>query len=80
LAATWVNDYWIIVGLDKEINTKIHIFDRQGKLIKQISPASKGWDGTYNGNLMPSTDYWFTVDYPEAGVTKQFKAHFSLKR
>ncbi|GAB3722713.1 hypothetical protein GCM10028861_24030 [Flavobacterium koreense] len=75
-----INDTWNIVGLDKEINAKIYIFDRQGKLIKQISPASKGWDGTYNGNLMPSTDYWFTVDYPEAGAMKQFKAHFSLKR
>ena len=69
-----------IIALDLINNSKIYIFDRQGKLIKQISPASKGWDGTYNGNLMPSTDYWFTVDYPEAGAMKQFKAHFSLKR
>ncbi|MFY7738872.1 MAG: T9SS type B sorting domain-containing protein, partial [Flavobacterium sp.] len=59
---------------------QINIFDRFGKLIKQISPASKGWDGTYNGNLMPSTDYWFTVKYPEANVMKEFKAHFALKR
>ena len=38
------------------------------------------WDGKYNGVLMPSTDYWFTVDYDEQNATKQFKAHFSLKR
>jgi gliding motility-associated-like protein len=38
-----------------------------------------GWDGTYNGQLLPSTDYWFTVQYQEQG-TKEFKAHFSLKR
>ncbi|MEI7510116.1 MAG: T9SS type B sorting domain-containing protein, partial [Flavobacterium sp.] len=35
---------------------------------------------TYNGNLMPSNDYWFTVDYSEQQALKQFKAHFSLKR
>jgi gliding motility-associated-like protein len=29
---------------------------------------------------LPSDDYWFTVDYLEGGVAKQFKAHFSLKR
>ena len=75
-----INDTWNIVGLSTEVNAKIYIFDRQGKLIKQISPSSVGWDGTYNGSLMPSTDYWFSVDYPEAGVMKQFKAHFSLKR
>ncbi|WP_460576712.1 T9SS type B sorting domain-containing protein, partial [Flavobacterium koreense] len=75
-----INDYWNIVGLEAYPSLQINIFDRFGKLIKQISPASKGWDGTYNGNLMPSTDYWFTVKYPEAGVMKEFKAHFALKR
>jgi len=75
-----INDTWNIIGLQKQLNAKIYIFDRYGKLIKQISPAGNGWDGTYNGNLMISTDYWFTVDYNEADAIKQFKAHFSLKR
>ncbi|MES2748132.1 MAG: T9SS type B sorting domain-containing protein, partial [Bacteroidota bacterium] len=35
---------------------------------------------TYNGQPLPSTDYWFTVDYGEQDTMKQFKAHFSLKR
>ncbi|RZJ34481.1 MAG: T9SS type B sorting domain-containing protein, partial [Flavobacterium sp.] len=43
-------------------------------------PAGLGWDGTYNGQPMPSTDYWFTVFYAEAGANKEFKAHFALKR
>ncbi|NNT72404.1 T9SS type B sorting domain-containing protein, partial [Flavobacterium sp. IMCC34852] len=34
----------------------------------------------YNGKLLPSDDYWFTVDFPEQGKMKQFKAHFTLKR
>ncbi|WP_395634167.1 T9SS type B sorting domain-containing protein, partial [Flavobacterium sp.] len=55
-------------------------FDRYGKLLKQLSASGDGWDGTYNGQPLPSTDYWFTVDYPENGLMKQFKAHFSLKR
>jgi gliding motility-associated-like protein len=49
-------------------------------LLKQLSASGDGWDGTYNGQPLLSTDYWFTVDYPENGVMKQFKAHFSLKR
>jgi gliding motility-associated-like protein len=72
-----INDTWNIVGLDA--SAKIHIFDRFGKLIKQISPEGLGWDGTYNGQFLPSTDYWFTVQYQEQ-ATKEFKAHFSLKR
>uniref|UniRef100_UPI0040473328 T9SS type B sorting domain-containing protein n=1 Tax=Flavobacterium sp. TaxID=239 RepID=UPI0040473328 len=42
--------------------------------------GSEGWDGTYNDEQLPSTDYWFTLDYTENGVGKQFKAHFSLIR
>jgi gliding motility-associated-like protein len=50
--------------------SKIQIFDRYGKLLKEISPNSTGWNGTYNGQPLPATDYWFVVDYPEDGIKK----------
>ncbi|HZW62389.1 MAG TPA: T9SS type B sorting domain-containing protein, partial [Flavobacteriaceae bacterium] len=61
---------------------KIYIFDRYGKLLKQLSPTGSGWDGMYNGEPLPSSDYWFTVEYyePEGTTKKQFSAHFTLKR
>jgi gliding motility-associated-like protein len=74
------NDTWNIIGLADQPNAKIYIFDRYGKLLKQISPTSTGWDGTFNGRPLPSTDYWFTVTYEENSQMKEFKAHFSLKR
>ena len=75
------HDTWNILDLQSaNPNAPIFIFDRFGKLIKQITPASSGWDGTFNGNPLPSTDYWFTVDYTEKGASKTFKAHFALKR
>ncbi|WMW77256.1 PKD-like domain-containing protein [Flavobacterium sp. 20NA77.7] len=74
------NDTWNIIGLNAQHNAKIYIFDRYGKLIKQLDPLGQGWDGTYNGQTLPSTDYWFTVDYTENQQQKQFRAHFSLKR
>ena len=71
------NDTWFISGLK---NTDlISIFDRYGKLIKQLR-GEEFWDGTYNQQQLPSTDYWFTVDYLENGVKKLFKAHFAMKR
>ncbi|WP_324208190.1 T9SS type B sorting domain-containing protein [Flavobacterium sp.] len=50
--------------------------------MKQLSATdgSDGWDGTFNNQQLPSTDYWFTIDYTENGAAKQFKAHFSLVR
>ncbi|PZR07021.1 MAG: hypothetical protein DI539_24175, partial [Flavobacterium psychrophilum] len=77
------NDFWNVIGLNQP-DAKIYIFDRYGKLLKQISAVGKGWDGTYNGAQMPASDYWFTVTYREyngsISVTKEFRAHFSLLR
>jgi gliding motility-associated-like protein len=71
------NDSWYIAGLQD--TDFIYIFDRYGKLIKQLR-GEESWDGMYNQEQLPSTDYWFTLDYNENGAVKQFKAHFSLKR
>ena len=73
------NDNWTINCLKNKI-TSISIFDRYGKLIKQLSAGDIGWDGTYQGVRLPSSDYWFIIAYKEDGVEKQFKSHFSLKR
>ena len=73
------NDSWNIY-LPNEYEAVITIYDRYGKLLKQISPVTSGWDGIFNGELMPSTDYWFKVEYTEDNTRKEFKSHFSLKR
>jgi gliding motility-associated-like protein len=74
-----IHETWNIIGLNQP-DAKLYIFDRYGKLLKQLSPTGIGWDGTYIGAQLPSTDYWFTLDYLENGTQKQFKSHFSLKR
>jgi gliding motility-associated-like protein len=74
------NDTWNIVDLANQQEAVIFIYDRYGKLIKQISPSGFGWDGTYNGQPLPSTDYWFEVRYTKEDKANIFKSHFSLKR
>ncbi len=73
------NDYWNIKGVNDTFNAgaKILIFDRYGKLIKQITSSSSGWDGTYIGSPMPADDYWYTVKLEDG---REAKGHFSLKR
>jgi gliding motility-associated-like protein len=75
-----INDFWNITGLNSVQNSTIYIFNRYGKLIKQLKPTNLGWDGTYNGQTLPADDYWFTIDFEENNSTKTFKAHFSLIR
>lgn len=74
------NEYWNINGLLKSYEAEIYIFDRYGKLLKELKPNAGGWDGTYNGYSLPSTDYWFKIEYTENGIRKEFKSHFSLMR
>lgn len=76
------NDTWNINRYQSALgNTTINIFDRYGKLIHIIASENQGWNGKYNGLDLPSSDYWFTIDYFDFNNEKQtFKAHFSLKR
>ncbi len=74
------NDTWNITGINTIPSAKIYIFDRFGKLLKQLSPTNGVWDGTFNGNPLPASDYWFRVIYTEDGAEKEFKGHFTLKR
>ncbi len=76
------HDTWNIIGLENQPDAKLYVFDRYGKLLKQLSPSGNGWDGTFNNNLMPTSDYWFTLQYkdPNTDEPNTFKAHFTLKR
>ncbi|MCL9805802.1 T9SS type B sorting domain-containing protein [Flavobacterium amniphilum] len=74
------HDTWNIWALKDQPNSEVNIFDRYGKVLKTIRPDGEGWDGTFNGNDLPSTDYWFTVKFNENNIEKIFRAHFSLKR
>ncbi len=71
------NDYWQIINSDKDETIEILIFNRYGKQLAQIKPTSKGWDGTYNGMPLPTSDYWFRVTRSNGQV---HTGHFTLKR
>ncbi|WP_197276059.1 T9SS type B sorting domain-containing protein [Mangrovimonas sp. TPBH4] len=71
------NDLWRINFAANEPKIEIIIFDRYGKLITSFGSQDYGWDGTYNGHNMPSSDYWFVVNRAD-GTTH--RGHFTLKR
>lgn len=74
-----INDYWNIKGISANLNNQmiIYIFDRYGKLLKQINPLYEGWDGSLNGQQLPSDDYWYSLILKDGGM---LKGHFTLKR
>lgn len=70
-------DTWNVRCATAHPNTLISIFDRFGKLLKQISSSGSGWDGTFNGKGLPADDYWFIVKFDDGRIEK---GHFALKR
>lgn len=73
-------DTWHITGVEQLVGTTIYIFDRYGKQMAYLTHDSFGWDGTYNGNNMPASDYWFTADVVSGTKRFQIKGHFALRR
>ena len=73
-----INDFWQITGAGQDMaQADIFIYDRYGKLIRQLNSNGSGWDGTFQGQLVPSSDYWFSIAFEDG---KEFQGHFSLKR
>ena len=72
-------DTWNIIGITPNNlpKSKIYLFDRYEKFLKELDPLSPGWDGTFNGKPMPQTDYWFRAILEDG---REFKGHFSLIR
>lgn len=72
-----LNDYWNIPMLSTQYpSAQIEIYDRYGKLIDVLSGQHQGWNGTFNSEKLPATDYWFVARLPERTV----RGHFSLIR
>lgn len=77
------NDIWKIHGISSEfyLSARVEIFDRYGKLLHTMDLKNNdlGWNGTFKGEVLRSTDYWFTatlIDL-ENNTTIQ-SGHFSL--
>ncbi|WGD33952.1 choice-of-anchor L domain-containing protein [Olleya sp. YS] len=73
------NQYWKPKGMTAQFNANldIKIFDRFGKFLHQINPETEGWNGTLQGNPLPTNDYWYFVTRPNG---QTYRGHFSLVR
>ena len=72
------NDVFYLKGMEFYPNASITIFNRYGKLIKQIIPSNPFWDGTLNNVKLPADDYWYILKIDD--TIPERKGHFSLKR
>ncbi|WP_296381591.1 choice-of-anchor L domain-containing protein [Winogradskyella sp.] len=73
------NETWRVIGTNTQFNQieTVQIFNRYGKLITEQTTLSGGWDGTLNGNPLPSDDYWFIAKFLDGKI---YTGHFALRR
>jgi gliding motility-associated-like protein len=74
-----INDIWTISGFPEtnQENIQLAVYDRYGKLLSSFTSKDRGWDGTYNGENMPTDDYWFRIQFSDGRVET---GNFTLKR
>ncbi|MDO7135614.1 T9SS type B sorting domain-containing protein [Algibacter lectus] len=72
------HDTWQVYGISSsnQPNSEITIYNRFGKLIKTLKATEDGWNGLFNGEKLPSDDYWFSIKLEDGRI---FKDHFTLK-
>lgn len=71
-----VNDIWSVTDQNNDINN-ITIYNRYGKLVKFLPPGSTGWDGTFNGQRLPTDTYWYEMVLNSSEI---IRGYFALKR
>jgi len=73
------HDFWQVLGVGSQFqaDSEIIIFDRFGKIITTVNPRGAGWDGTYQGEPMPSGGFWFSVKLEDG---RDFTGYFALIR
>ncbi len=60
-----INDEWIIEGIDNidlVENAIIQVYNRWGQLMWEGREDSPPWDGTWNGKVVPTASYLYTID------------------
>ena len=56
-----INDRWVVGGLEFFPQSEVEVFNRWGQLLFRSKPGTTWWDGTYNGALLPPSDYYYVI-------------------
>ncbi|MDD2634084.1 MAG: gliding motility-associated C-terminal domain-containing protein [Bacteroidales bacterium] len=57
-----INDTWVIRSIDTYSDARVQIFNKWGRILFESTGTYTPWDGTFNGNQLPSETYYYIVD------------------
>ena len=72
------NDIFRMIGLYRNINLKLYVYDRWGKMVFHSEDIDEGWDGTTKGQKCPPGTYsWEAlIDFIGNDITTNGKVSF----
>ena len=73
------NDTWGPQNTSNYPNITTNIFDRYGRNVK-ILRQGETWDGRYNGNELPTGDYWYVIKLGNPNDDREFVGNFTIYR
>lgn len=74
-----VTDTWAPGCIEDYPNLTFDIFDRYGRKVATYN-VGQFWDGRYNGQELPTGDYWYVVKPNSPLLEKDYVGHFTLYR
>jgi len=75
-----MNDTWIPRNMEGFPEILTVVFDRYGRELYRITLNSPGWNGMYQGSMLPTGDYWYVVKLNGERDEREFVGHFTLYR
>ncbi|AWG24513.1 T9SS type B sorting domain-containing protein [Flavobacterium kingsejongi] len=72
------NDTWTPRNIDNYPAISTAIYDRAGRKLATIR-IGESWNGVYDGNPLPSGDYWYVVRLND-GTNREMVGHVTLYR
>ncbi|MET6990270.1 T9SS type B sorting domain-containing protein [Sediminicola arcticus] len=73
-----MNEVWAPGNRELFPNLEVKIYDRYGRVVAILDNVI-GWDGKYEGNEVPTGDYWYVVNANDTDK-QQYVGHFTLYR
>ncbi|HEX6431746.1 MAG TPA: PKD domain-containing protein, partial [Niastella sp.] len=61
------NDTWHIPGLEDYRNATVQVFNRWGQVVYKCTGYSNPWNGSMNGNKLPTGAYYYIIQPKENG-------------
>lgn len=69
-----VNDFWKVQGLEFTSEASVRMFDRYGKNFEILNDRNEfTWDGRYLGRPVPTTTYWFLMQFTNPYIQKSYQ-------